>query len=217
MRTRIRLQHAVLALVLLGSGIRLSADQPGLSRFQNVRTSDAPLRLALASCYDQSPTCRHLIETIDASTTIAMVRIGYCKSISGTSASCLHFMVDSGGFRYLRITMDPALRGETLVAMLGHELQHAVEIVRAPEVTSLETMRTLYSRIGYSRDRYRVQDEWETAEAKQVADAVEGELRQARKSLVQARRCETSRAAEVGGDAPGGQRVLSDSVHRCCC
>ena len=190
MRTRIQLQRVALAIVLLGSAVRLSAGQPGPSRFQNVRTKDAPLRLALASCYDASPTCRRLIETIDASTTIAMVRIGYCKTINRTPASCLHFMADAGEYRYLRITIDPALRGDTAVEMLAHELQHAVEIVQAPAVTDTDSLRALYKRIGYRLDRYGSGDgdEWETGEARRTTNVVADELKQARKTVLQARR-----------------------------
>jgi hypothetical protein len=36
-----------------------------------------------------------------------------------------------------------------LVSVLGHELQHAVEIAAAPEVRDLATQRNFYLRTGY--------------------------------------------------------------------
>jgi hypothetical protein len=188
MRTRIQFQRAALAIGLFGSAATLAADQP--IRFQNIRIKETPVQLALTSCYDGSPTCRNLIDTIESSTTIVIVRLGYCKTVTATLASCLHFMADTPGFRYLRITLDPALHGDVLTKMLAHELQHAVEILRAPEVTDHVSLRALYERIGYRSDTYGSNYVWETADARRTTEVVQDELRQARKVSLQARRGE---------------------------
>jgi hypothetical protein len=185
MRTRIQFQRAALAIGLLGTSVALAADQP--TRFQNIHVQELPVRLALTRCYDGAPTCRGLIDTIESSTTIVIVRVGYCKAIAGIASSCLHFMADAGEFRYLRITLDPVLRGDTLVGMLAHELQHAVEIIRAPDVTDSHSLRALYTRIGYRLDVFGRGNEWETIEARQIANLVEGELKDARRTQLQAR------------------------------
>jgi hypothetical protein len=90
-------------------------------------------------------------------------------------------------YRYLRVTLDPALRGDTVIAVLGHELQHAVEIVRAPEVTGTDTMRALFERIGYRLQSYSGLDEFETVEARHIKAVIWDELRQGRKALLEAR------------------------------
>jgi len=97
-------------------------------------------------------------------------------------------MADSAGYRFLRITLDPNLQGTTVVEMIAHELQHALEIVRAPEVTDVDTLRALYQRIGYQRERNGQRDEWETTDAQRVAERVATELKEARKALLLARR-----------------------------
>jgi len=186
MAMRTHLQRAGVAAVLFGGVATLAAEQPYPQRFQNVRSSDASVLLALTACYDRSSTCRRLIDTIEASTTIVYVNSGSCKTI--TPSSCLHFMSMSAGHRFLRITLDPALHGDAVIEMLAHELQHAVEIVRAPEVSDLDTLRALYRTIGYRRSSSTRRDEWETSGAQEVAGLVSSELKQARKAFLQARR-----------------------------
>jgi hypothetical protein len=186
MAVRIQIQQAMLTIVLLGGAVTLVAEQPCPSQFQNIRTKEPDVRLAVASCFERSITCRGLIETIEASTTIVYVKTGWCRSTR--PSSCLNFMANGVEvYRYLRVTLDPALRGDTVIAVLGHELQHAVEIVRAPEVTGTDTMRALFERIGYRLQSYSGLDEFETVEARHIKAVIWDELRQGRKALLEAR------------------------------
>ena len=52
------------------------------------------------------------------------------------------------GYRYVRIQL--ALRGapEDSIAILGHELRHAVEVADAVEVSDTDALERLYQRIG---------------------------------------------------------------------
>ena len=175
--------------MLLGSVVTLAAEQPYSLRFANVRSWESDMRLAMTICYEQSATCRRLIETIESSSTVVYVNTGLCRTRPQPS-SCLTFMSDGGGYRYLRVSLDPALRGDTLIKILAHELQHAVEIVRAPQVIDTHTMRALYERIGYPLDPYGKRVDWETVDAQRVGELVSSELKQARKALLQARRLE---------------------------
>jgi hypothetical protein len=50
--------------------------------------------------------------------------------------------------RFLRIQLNRAGSHEWLVALLGHELQHAIEVVEAPDVRSAADLGGLYRRIG---------------------------------------------------------------------
>jgi hypothetical protein len=44
---------------------------------------------------------------------------------------------------------------EQLIALIGHELQHAVEIADAPSVVDSRSLRMEYQRIGYLTRRFR--------------------------------------------------------------
>jgi hypothetical protein len=67
----------------------------------------------------------------------------------GKIVGLTHFIAYAGEQRYLRITIDASVHGDTAVALLGHELQHAVEIARAPWVTNETRLAHLYRHIGH--------------------------------------------------------------------
>ena len=56
------------------------------------------------------------------------------------------------GARYLRISLDRRYGSGQRLTLLGHELQHAVEIADAPWVTDHEGVATLYRSIGFRSD-----------------------------------------------------------------
>ena len=61
-------------------------------------------------------------------------------------------MAAAGGHRYVAIWIDSEWRADRRqtrrVALLGHELQHAVEISREPDVVDQTSMISLFERIG---------------------------------------------------------------------
>ena len=48
--------------------------------------------------------------------------------------------------RYLRIQISAAPRGVELIALIGHELQHALEVAASPDVRDEQSLITLYQR-----------------------------------------------------------------------
>jgi hypothetical protein len=92
----------------------------------------------------------------------------------------LQFITTEGGLRYVQITVRPETtswhrilsRHVELVAILGHELQHALEIASAPEVTDSSTFAELYGRIGL-----QLQDHaFDTVAARLVGTRIRTEL-----------------------------------------
>jgi predicted Zn-dependent protease len=80
----------------------------------------------------------------------------------------------SGGFRFLRVNIYPGASGERLLALIAHELQHALEVLSDESVTSLAGVQELYQRIGAKR---READNFETEAAQRVQDRVYREAR----------------------------------------
>jgi hypothetical protein len=70
------------------------------------------------------------------------------------------------GTRNLVVHIDPRQPIRTAAATLAHELYHAAEIGRAPEVVDSESLKALYERIGeqscYEQTRHNC---WETRAA----------------------------------------------------
>ena len=54
--------------------------------------------------------------------------------------------------RYLHVVLESTLIGEHAVALLGHEMQHVVEVVRAPWVVDRQGFAALYRSIGHACD-----------------------------------------------------------------
>ena len=61
----------------------------------------------------------------------------------------LAMMPMTGNFRYLRIQIRSDLSRREAIALIGHELQHALEIADATEVRDTTSLIGLYQRIGH--------------------------------------------------------------------
>jgi hypothetical protein len=55
----------------------------------------------------------------------------------------------TGNWRILRVALSNTLDPATRIEVLGHELCHALEIARAPEVRDAATFKTFYERVGF--------------------------------------------------------------------
>ena len=94
-----------------------------------------------------SVTVSSLAAALDTSDTVAYVAVAAIPS--GTAHTKL--LNGRGSVRYLLITIDNRLTPDVQIQMLGHELQHAVEIAEAPQVRDQADMIALYQRIGMHR------------------------------------------------------------------
>ena len=125
--------------VVLGHGATPSsrahaADQDTAgTRIPRVRSHSPEVAALIRGASDASATFRRLIATIDDTDGLVYVDDGKCGH--GVQA-CLPLTVQvSGPFRVLRIKVDARRRDCTLMALVGHELQHAIELLSDPHVT----------------------------------------------------------------------------------
>jgi hypothetical protein len=120
----------------VGSGIVAEGPSP----IPRVRSSDSTLAGLIDRATRGSETFRRLITSIQASNGIVYVEPGRCGH--GVRA-CLKIWMQVGGpNRFLRIVIDrsPSDRDVQVMGSLGHELQHAVEVLSEPAVTNGATM-----------------------------------------------------------------------------
>jgi hypothetical protein len=113
---------------------------------RRIRTTDQSVRKLLKRGYRQSATFREMVTRLQRSD--IFVYVEEVPRLPGALEGRLLMLPKAHGHRYVRIQL--ALRGsmEDSIALLGHELQHAVEIADAVEVSDEKDMEALYVRIG---------------------------------------------------------------------
>ncbi|HEY7188900.1 MAG TPA: hypothetical protein VH436_20225 [Vicinamibacterales bacterium] len=112
----------------------------------NVRASDNELVTLLADGVKKSATLRGLTERLSKSDVIVYVRPDVLSR--NANQGHLSFLSSSGGYRYLVVHLPVGQSKQQQIAMLGHELQHAVVIADAASVTDSDTLRKEFERIG---------------------------------------------------------------------
>ena len=139
----------------------------------HVRVRHAQLGPFLREAIEKSATTREMVATLDASDVIVYFEL--LPGMPATLPAGLSYAGSGGRFRYLRIALNPANTRAQMIAMIGHELQHAVEIAAEPEVRSRRDLRTFYKRIGVSSG---VGTTWDTEAARHVGRRVAREVNQ---------------------------------------
>jgi hypothetical protein len=121
----------------------------------------------------RSPTLRRLVETVDATDGLVYVDEGRCGH---SVRACLVLSLKvAGPHRLLRILVDSRKAGPDLAASIGHELQHAVEILSEPGIIDGHGMFHFFQRVGPTGH-----DRFETAAAVKAGMNIEDELHSSR-------------------------------------
>jgi hypothetical protein len=135
-----------------------------------VRSDSPTIRTALLEGARRSVTFRQLIETIEGTDGIVFVQEGRCGH---GARACLALTVTlAGPNRLLRVVVDVRRADWDLMGSLGHELQHALEVLNDRAVKRDEDMFFLYKRIGQSSG-----SRFETEAAILAGDSVRREAR----------------------------------------
>jgi hypothetical protein len=121
-----------------------------------VRSDDPEIVALLAEASSRSATFSGLVEGINNSDGIVWIQTGKCGF--GVRACMKLSVTQSGPNRLLRIVIDTRKADWDLMGSLGHELQHALEVLSDPTVTSDAAVYLLYRRIGEpSGDRFETE------------------------------------------------------------
>ncbi|HEX6164863.1 MAG TPA: hypothetical protein VFZ31_15960 [Vicinamibacterales bacterium] len=122
-----------------------------LALLLSARPVDPIAAETLEFALERSPLVRSLIGTLDRSNVIVHIQSSrqLPPGISGTT----RFVVTRGGYRYLRIAVATDLPKAARAAILGHELQHAVEVARS-DAADGDSLRRLFSKQGEQSGRY---------------------------------------------------------------
>src|ERR1700750_2371651 len=114
-------------------------------RGSHVRTEDRQLSKIIRQGLNQSSTFRELVDRIDRLPGLVYVVWSRCGTRLWEPGACLdHRVAVSGGIRFLRVNIYPGESGERLLALIAHELQHALEVLSDNNATSPEDVVKLY-------------------------------------------------------------------------
>jgi hypothetical protein len=116
------------------------------ARAFHVRSLDAQVQRWIAIGASQSRTFTNILDRLAASDVIVYVQV--VDSIPAGVTGQLRFVASKETVRYLRIDLASGGTTADMVALLGHELQHAVEIAETPRVKDSQAMATLYLHLG---------------------------------------------------------------------
>jgi hypothetical protein len=144
----------------------------------HMRVLDRDLKALLERGVTQSPTLNALVAEIEATPLLVFVECGI-RLPSGVGART-NFVTSVGETRLVRVAVDCSLTHRWQVSLLAHEIQHALEIGRRPEVLDVDAMESLYESIGFPTVRDGSTRHFETEAAIAVQRAVNEELGGAR-------------------------------------
>jgi hypothetical protein len=140
----------------------------------HVRVRHAALEPYLREAIEKSATTRAMVAALDASDVIVYFEL--LPGMPGSLPAGLSYAGTGGRFRYLRIALNPTNTRGQMIAMIGHELQHAVEIAAEPKVRSRRELQKHYKRIGIAGSGER----WDTEAARNAGHRVAREVSKSR-------------------------------------
>ena len=168
-RSRVLGTRSALLVVLSVAAVQPTEGQDSRTGAR-VRSHTPHIVDAIARGTAASPTLRRLIDAIDVTDGIVYVDEGECGH---TVRACLLPLVQvAGPNRVLRILVSlRQVRGCELVEVIGHELQHAMEILGDSRVRTDIQVRNFFDVMGRRPDAGR----FETRAAMQIAVVISRE------------------------------------------
>lgn len=167
----------MLRAIFLTLSLPLSTEQ---SANRHVRTTEPEVQALLDDATVRSATFRSLVAALNDSDVIVYIETSV-RQAARLRGHTVHRIVTEGPHRYVRVRLNPNGAEEQRIGVIAHELQHALEIARAPDVGRSKTVQQLLSRIGFTFGT-RCSYCYETVEAMNIERTVREELNKSRSS-----------------------------------
>ena len=144
---------------------------PAFTRTPRVRSMSHDMADLVHRTAVRSPTVAAMLKTIEASDVIVQLDFRLDPALPRAVTT---FAGVSGAVRYVRMVINPRLPPRLRMELLGHELQHVIEIASNPAIRDQASMRVAYSALGWIEGP---NGSYETAAALLVERQVRSELR----------------------------------------
>ena len=158
-------------LTLLAAEVALAEATAGPS-WTHTRPLSVGAIALLANAAEHSSIVTTLLKELEQTDIVVYLTDAMPWAAKG-SASYMVFLSRDATTRYLLVRIDRwRVSVPERIALLGHELQHALEVAAAPDVNDADGLAQLYRRIGWEAQKNR----FETAGAKAVSNRVRKQL-----------------------------------------
>jgi hypothetical protein len=155
---------------VLATVVTLTVPSSPVTHESRLRPADGIAAHALERGRACCPTIGALVQELEASDLIVYVETA---ALANPASARTVLMGAVKNNRYVRVTLNRMTSPEGLIELLGHELQHAVEIARAREVRDRDGMVALYQRIGLRKEST---NRFETQLARDTGHRVRAEI-----------------------------------------
>ena len=137
-----------------------------------VRAADSRIKAALAEGQRRSASFRRVLQRVEELDVIVYAEMQPLlrNRLAGTTT----WVTATKDFRYVRVSLNPALSSWQTVASLAHELHHVAEIGGAPSIVDTRSLTSYYQEFGIEKSV--PSDQWETEAAKITGETVRREL-----------------------------------------
>lgn len=169
------IQRPSIVICIVTLAVTLVAASEARGQMPRVRVADPRLARLLAVGYRGSPTLQQIVDRLESSDVIVYIVAQPFEW--RRSAGTMQFVTSAGGARYLRITLATQLPASATIGLLGHELQHALEVALEPWVVDGATFEALYRRIGHAYRIRAVPVSYDTERAQETGRRVLVETR----------------------------------------
>jgi len=166
--------------------------------FERIRPEPGLLTTVVETGFERSVLFRALVERIRQSDVIVHLT---CSRFKTRRLAGQTLLASAGpDVRYLRVQVDCEQSDPVLVSIVGHELQHVVEIASAPSVVDDNSFALLFRAIGFSSCLSPDADRFETAAALKAGERVRTEYLHYSELSVEARHRAAGRVNGRSGD-----------------
>jgi len=161
---------AIVLLLIVASAVASEAQTTSSAR---VRPQSPRADALLHDAARRSATVAGLLATIDASDVLVFLDVvSDPAALAGRTA----ILGATDQARLLHVALSGHESADRLVELLGHELQHVVEIARTPEIRDPFSLARAFERLGWQFEC----GHFETAAARQVELSVHADIQAAR-------------------------------------
>ncbi len=135
-------------LMLVALVVGAQPCEAGDRRSAWLRVHDSLLVEAVERGARESATFRALLDRLEDSDLIVYMMRAPANGLRSRGRT--QFVVRAGSRRFVRVTIRTDQVTRSIVALVGHELQHVAELAGEPHVVDADSYHDLYRRIGYS-------------------------------------------------------------------